>query len=157
VTHVNPAHNLAVALLQPEIAPNTGNVGRLCVATGAELHLVRPLGFVLDDKQLRRSGMDYWARLRLTVHDDDTAFFAATADRRAWLFTSHGETPLWDAAFAPGDLLVFGNEGRGVIDAVRARFPPERRVRIPQIAGERCLNLSTAVGVGVYEALRRVR
>ncbi|HSI32814.1 MAG: tRNA (cytidine(34)-2'-O)-methyltransferase [Phycisphaerae bacterium] len=153
---IDPAHNLAVALLQPEIAPNTGNVGRLCVATGAELHLVRPLGFVLDDKQLRRSGMDYWARLRLTVHDDDAALFAATASRRAWLFTSHGETSLWDATFAPGDLLVFGNEGRGVTDTVRERFPIERRVRIPQVEGERCLNLSTAVGVGLYEALRRV-
>jgi tRNA (cytidine/uridine-2'-O-)-methyltransferase len=150
-----PSHSLVVALLQPEIAPNTGNVGRLCVATGCELHLVRPLGFVLSDKQLRRSGMDYWPRLRLTVHDDDDAFFTAIATRRTWLFTSRGEMPLWDAAFAPGDLLIFGNESRGVTEAVRNRFPPERRVRIPQIDGERCLNLSTAVGVGVYEALRR--
>src|SRR5256885_4278390 len=88
------AHRLKVALMQPEIAPNTGNVGRLCVATGTELHLVRPLGFVLSDRELKRSGMDYWERLRLTVHDDDDAFFAAIGQSRVWLFTSKAERSL---------------------------------------------------------------
>lgn len=148
-------HRLQVALLQPEIAPNTGNIGRLCVATGTPLHLVRPLGFVLGDRQLRRSGMDYWERLRLTVHDDDEAFFRSLGSARAWLFTSRAERSLWEADFADGDVLIFGSETRGIGERVRGRFP-DRLVRIPQAAGERCLNLSTAAGVALYEALRRV-
>lgn len=149
-------HRLKVALLQPEIAPNTGNIGRLCVATGTELHLVRPLGFVLSDRQLKRSGMDYWERLKLTVHDDDEAFFRWLGDAGVWLFTSKGERSVWDVPFADGDVLVFGSETRGISERVRGRFP-ERLVRIPQAAGERCLNLSTAAGIGVYEALRRIQ
>ena len=155
-----PPHRLQVALMQPEIAPNTGNVARLCVATGTHLHLVRPLGFVLSDQKLRRSAMDYWPRLRLTVHDDDEAFFSTVrgggGGGGAWLLTSKGTRSIWEATFADGDVLVFGNESRGLRDAVRGRYPPERHLRIPQAAGERCLNLSTAVGVVVYEALRRV-
>jgi tRNA (cytidine/uridine-2'-O-)-methyltransferase len=142
--------------MQPEIAPNTGNVGRLCVATGTALHLVRPLGFVLSDRNLKRSGMDYWDRLRLTVHDDDESFFQTLGDDpRVWLFTSKADRDLWHADFADGDTLIFGNETHGLSDAVRARFP-DRGVRIPQSPGERCLNLSTAVGIGLYEAIRRV-
>lgn len=150
-----PAHRLRVALLQPEIAPNTGNIGRLCVASGTELHLVRPLGFVLSDRNLKRSGMDYWDRLRVTVHDDDEAFFAAIGDARVWLFTSKSERSMWEADFADGDVLIFGSETRGIGEGVRRRFAG-RDVRIPQAPGERCLNLSTAVGIGVYEALRRI-
>jgi len=150
-----PSHNLAVALFQPEIAPNTGNIGRLCVATGAALHLVRPLGFILSDKQLRRSGMDYWERLKLTVHDEDSAFFKSQTDRRMWLFTSHGQRAHWDADFSPNDLLIFGNETRGVTPSARSQIPADRHIRIPQVVGERCLNLSTAVGIGLYEALRQ--
>ena len=158
-------HELKVAVLQPEIAPNTGNIGRLCVATGTELHLVRPLGFVLSDRQLKRSGMDYWERLKLTVHDDDEAFFrwlgtlptevGKPVRERVWLFTSKGEQSVWEAPFADGDVLVFGSETRGISERVRGRYP-ERLVRIPQAAGERCLNLSTAAGIGLYEALRKV-
>ena len=148
-------HRLKVALLQPEIAPNTGNIGRLCVATGTELHLVRPLGFVLSDRQLKRSGMDYWARLKLMVHDDEEAFFNWLGGAGAWLFTSKGGRSVWDVPFVDGDVLIFGNETRGVGEAVHARFA-DRAVRIPQAAGERCLNLSTAAGIGLYEALRKV-
>jgi len=148
-------HRLKVALLQPEIAPNTGNIGRLCVATGTELHLVRPLGFVLSDRQLKRSGMDYWARLKLMVHDDEEAFFNWLGGAGAWLFTSKGGRSVWDVPFLDRDVLIFGNETRGVGEAVHARFA-DRAVRIPQAAGERCLNLSTAAGIGLYEALRKV-
>ncbi|HEY7120654.1 MAG TPA: tRNA (cytidine(34)-2'-O)-methyltransferase [Tepidisphaeraceae bacterium] len=151
-----PPHRLQVALLQPEIAPNTGNIGRLCVATGTPLHLVRPLGFVLSDRNLKRSGMDYWHRLRLTVHDDDDSFFRAVAPARVWLFTSKSDRSLWDAPMADGDILIFGSETRGISDRVKEQFP-ERLVRIPQASGERCLNLATAVGVALYEALRRIR
>jgi tRNA (cytidine/uridine-2'-O-)-methyltransferase len=150
-----PGHGLEVALFQPEIAPNTGNIGRLCVATGTRLHLVRPLGFVLSDRNLKRSGMDYWERLRLTVHDDDEAFFRAVGDRRAWAFSSKGTRDLWEAEFEDGELLIFGNETHGLSEVVRGRYP-DRAVRIPQAMGERCLNLSTAVGIGLYEALRQV-
>ena len=151
-----PSHRLQVGLLQPEIAPNTGNIGRLCVASGTALHLVRPLGFVLSDRNLKRSGMDYWERLRVTVHDDDEAFFGAIGAARVWLFTSKGERSLWEADFADGDVLIFGSETKGISERVRQRFAG-REVRIPQVAGERCLNLSTAVGIGVYESLRRIR
>src|SRR3954454_8855524 len=94
-----PPHHLSIVLLQPQIAPNTGNIARLCVATGTELHLVRPLGFVLGDRELKRSAMDYWPRLRLTIHDDTAAFLAATeiaarAGRR-WLFSSKAGRSLW--------------------------------------------------------------
>ena len=142
-------------MLQPQIAPNTGNIARLCVATGADLHLVRPMGFILSDRELKRSAMDYWPRLRLTVHDDDAAFFAAVGSDRIWLFTSKGERPLWGADFADGDWLVFGSETRGINPAVVAEHPG-RDVRIPQADGERCLNLATAAGIGLYAALRHV-
>src|SRR5512144_3031070 len=94
------AHNLALALLQPQIAPNTGNIARLCVASGTQLHLVRPLGFVLSDRNLRRSAMDYWPRLRLVVHEDEESLIAAIGDGRAWLFTSKAQRSLWEAEFA---------------------------------------------------------
>ena len=141
--------------MQPQIAPNTGNVARLCVATGSELHIVRPMGFVLSDKELKRSAMDYWPRLKLTVHDDTESFFRAVGDDRVWLFTSRGTRGLWEADYADGDWLIFGNESRGLDPAV-TEPRVDRTVRIPQTEGERCLNLSTAVGIGLFEALRRI-
>src|SRR5665213_834636 len=93
-------HRLSIALLQPQIAPNTGNIGRLCVATGTPLHLVRPMGFVLSDQNLKRSAMDYWPRLKLTVHDDTGSFVQASAGTRLWLFTSKATLSLWDISFA---------------------------------------------------------
>src|ERR1700733_5674343 len=103
-------HHLKIALLQPQIAPNTGNIARLCVATGTPLHLVRPMGFVLSDRNLKRSAMDYWDRLKLTVHDDDAAFFSAIDRARCWFFTSKSERSFWGANFVDGDCLVFGSE-----------------------------------------------
>lgn len=150
-----PAHQLKVALLQPQIAPNTGNIGRLCVATGTPLHLVRPLGFVLSDHKLKRSAMDYWPRLRLTLHDDAASFLAAVSGSRAWFFSTTGTVPLWQADFQDGDWLVFGSETHGIDRAILANRP-DHVVRIPQAPNERCLNLSTAVGIALYEALRRV-
>jgi tRNA (cytidine/uridine-2'-O-)-methyltransferase len=154
--HLAP-HRLSVALLQPQIAPNTGNVARLCVATGTALHLARPLGFVLGDKELRRSAMDYWPRLRLTVHDDTAALLAAAPPERRWMFSSKGERPLWDADFRDGDWLVFGSETKGIAGPILDEHAPLGRVlRIPQVEGERCLNLSTSVGIALYEALRQL-
>jgi tRNA (cytidine/uridine-2'-O-)-methyltransferase len=151
-----PSHRLSVALLQPRIAPNTGNIARLCVATSTQLHLVRPLGFVLSDHNLRRSALDYWPRLKLNVHDDDAAFFAAMEMARLWLFTSKGSRSIWEADFSDGDCLVFGSETNGLPQALRQRHP-NQCLRIPQAAGERCLNLSTSAGIGLYEALRQIR
>ena len=152
-----PAHRFKVVLVAPQIAPNTGNIARLCVATGATLHLVRPLGFVLSDKEIRRSAMDYWPRLKLTLHDDLEAFLRAAAEDggRIWMFSTKGERSHFDADFADGDWLVFGNETHGLPGSILAR-DPSQVVRIPQAAGERCLNLSTAAGIALYEALRRV-
>src|SRR5687768_2483805 len=139
-----PPHRLKIALLQPQIAPNTGNIARLCVATGAELHLVRPLGFVLSDRNLKRSAMDYWPRLKLTVHDDTDAFFRAVGEARFWLFSSKATRSFWEAKFHDGDWLIFGNETHGM-EASVVEPRQDRTLRIPQAPDERCLNLSTAV------------
>jgi tRNA (cytidine/uridine-2'-O-)-methyltransferase len=148
-------HSLKIALLQPQIAPNTGNIARLCVATGTELHLVRPLGFVLSDQKLKRSAMDYWPRLKLTVHDDTDSFLTAVGGSPRWFFSTSGQLALWDEEFQDGDWLVFGSETRGIDRAILEEHP-DRVVRIPQASGERCLNLSTAAGIALYEALRHV-
>jgi tRNA (cytidine/uridine-2'-O-)-methyltransferase len=147
-------HHLSIALMQPQIAPNTGNIGRLCVATGSQLHLVRPMGFVLSDRNRKRSAMDYWERLQLTVHDDDAAFFSAVDRARCWFFTTKSARSFWDAKFTDGDCLVFGSETHGLNDAI-LRSNESHCVRIPQSPGERCLNLSTAAGIGLYEAIRQ--
>jgi tRNA (cytidine/uridine-2'-O-)-methyltransferase len=149
---------LKLVLLAPQIAPNTGNLARACVASGTELHLVRPLGFVLSDKNLRRSAMDYWPRLRLTVHDDSDAFFAA-AHRdggNLWLFSTTGSRSLWQTRFTDGDWLIFGCETSGIAPAILAEHPGHI-VRIPQMPEERCLNLSAAASIALFEALRQIQ
>jgi tRNA (cytidine/uridine-2'-O-)-methyltransferase len=148
-------HQLSIALMQPQIAPNTGNIARLCVATGTRLHLVRPMGFVLSDRELKRSAMDYWDRLQLTVHDDDAAFFSMNDASRCWFFTSKSDRAFWNVEFNDGDCLVFGCETHGLSNAI-LETNASRCVRIPQSPGERCLNLSTAAGIGLFEALRQI-
>jgi tRNA (cytidine/uridine-2'-O-)-methyltransferase len=112
------------------------------------------MGFVLSDRELKRSAMDYWPRLKLTVHDDLDAFERVSADQQLWLFSTKGERSLWDADFGDGDWLIFGNETQGLPASMLQR-DPSRVIRIPQASGERCLNLSTAAGIGLYEAIRR--
>jgi tRNA (cytidine/uridine-2'-O-)-methyltransferase len=148
--------NFSIALIHPQIAPNTGNIGRLCVATCTALHLVRPLGFVLSDRNLKRSAMDYWERLQLTVHDDEAAFYSRVPTNRCWFFTTKTDRSYWDAEYRPGDCLVFGSETHGLSESL-LQANANRCVRIPQAAGERCLNLSTAAGIGLYEALRQAQ
>jgi tRNA (cytidine/uridine-2'-O-)-methyltransferase len=150
-----PPHRLAIALVCPQIAPNTGNIARLCVATGTALHLVRPLGFLLADKQLKRSAMDYWPRLRLTVHDDIAAFEQAMQGQRLWLCENGEGRSIWQADFVDGDVLVLGSEGPGLPAPFVARSA-DRLIHIPQAPGERCLNVSTAAGIVLMEALRQV-
>ena len=149
-----PAHRLQVALLQPQIAPNTGNIARLCVATGTRLHLVRPLGFVLSDRYLKRSAMDYWPRLNLTVHDDLDAFLTTMAGRRLRACENGVGRSLWDADFGPDDVLLLGSETAGLPRSL-VECLADDAVQIPQIPGERCLNVSTAGGIVLFEALRQ--
>lgn len=145
-------HRLELAIFQPQIAPNVGNIGRLCVATGTHLHMVRPMGFVLSDSALKRAGLDYWPRLKLTLHDDTDAFLAAMHDRSLWWFDSVGKRSLFDAPIADGDVLCLGSETRGLDPRLLDSFK-SRVVRIPQAPGERCLNLSTSAGIVLYHAL----
>jgi tRNA (cytidine/uridine-2'-O-)-methyltransferase len=149
---------LHVVLYQPEIAPNTGNIGRTCAANGVRLHLVHPLGFALSDRKLRRAGMDYWRTLDLVEHRDFEAFRQSPArPRRVWLCTTRGALGLWEVAFADGDGLLFGRESSGCPEGLHAWVGPDHCVRIPQRqAGSRSLNLSTAAGIAVYEALRQL-
>ena len=150
---------LKVVLIRPEIPGNTGNVGRTCAATGSRLHLVGPIRFSLDEGSLRRAGLDYWASLAPQVHSG-WAEFEACAVRgqmeRLHLFSRDAPRSVFDARFAPGDFLVFGSEQTGLPPALLAAYP-ERRVCIPMLPGFRSLNLATAVGIGVYEALRCTR
>lgn len=148
---------LHVVLFRPEIAPNTGNIGRMCAITGSRLHLIHPLGYVINDRNLRRAGMDYWRSLDVVEHDDWQAFRASPeAPRRLWLFTTRASRDHWDAEFADGDGLVFGNESSGAPDWLHAELDA-CRLRIPQPnAALRSLNLSTAAGIACYEALRQV-
>lgn len=150
---------LHVVLFQPEIAPNTGNIGRMCALTCSRLHLIHPLGFEINDRNLRRAGMDYWRSLDVHEHADWAAFKASQhAPRRLWLFTTKGTQSYWDVKFADGDGLVFGNEGAGAPDWLHVEMGGSRRVTIPHANPDlRSLNLSTAAGVATYEALRQTR
>lgn len=145
----------AIVLYQPEIPPNTGNIIRLAANTGAELHLVEPLGFALEDKALRRAGLDYHEYARVVRHADWTACQAALAGRRLFAMTTKGGDSPFTVALAQQDVFVFGRETSGLPPDVLAQFPPERRLRLPMLAGQRSLNLSNAVAVTVFEAWRQ--
>jgi len=146
---------LHVVLYQPEIPPNTGNVIRLCANTGARLHLVRPLGFELDDAKLRRAGLDYHEYATLAVHDDFDAFAAAVRPRRLFALSTRGRVCYDQVRFAPDDALLFGPETRGLPADILAAVPPTQRLRLPMRPDNRSLNLSNAVAVVVYEAWRQ--
>ena len=153
-----PVAHCAVVLVGPEIPGNTGNVIRLTANTGTELHLVEPLGFRMDDRDLKRAGLDYHEYATVRVHRDFAACRAELArqpPRRWHAFTTSGPRTLYQARFAAGDVLVFGCETAGLPDAVLAQFAPEQRLRIPMRPGVRSLNLSNAVAVAVYEAWRQ--
>ena len=146
-----------VVLVEPEIPPNTGNVIRLAANSGCRLHLVRPLGFDLTDKQLRRAGLDYHEYAPLAVHDGFDALLAAERPDPARMFalTTRGTRLYAEVRFAAGDWLVFGGETRGLPQAVGERFADERRLRLPMRPGNRSLNLGNAVAVVVFEAWRQ--
>ena len=145
---------LHVALYEPEIPPNAGNVARLCAATGSPLHLIGRLGFSFSHPTAKRAAMDYWEDVAWQRHVAWDDFLGATEGRRRWLFTTKGRRTLWEADFAPGDVLVFGPESRGLPDGLLAA-DPRRCLRIPMLPTARSLNLATAVGIALYEALRQ--
>jgi tRNA (cytidine/uridine-2'-O-)-methyltransferase len=147
---------LEVILHQPQIPPNTGNVIRLCANTGARLHLVRPLGFTLDDRRLRRAGLDYHEYADLLVHDDLEACLGALGRRRVFALTTRAVRRPTDVAFRKGDALLFGCETAGLPDAVLQALPEAQRLRLPMRADSRSMNLSNAVAVTVYEAWRQL-
>lgn len=148
---------LHVALLEPEIAGNTGNIARTCVAAGATLHLIRPLGFRLNERALRRAGMDYWPRAEVRVHANFHAFYetfaAAFAARRVFSLTTKGTLSYAAVAYQPGDVLLFGPESRGLPEEVRRLTP---QLRIPMTSEARSLNLAVSAGVALYEAWRQL-
>lgn len=145
----------AVVLFQPEIPPNTGNIIRLCANTGAELHLVEPLGFDFSDKNLRRAGLDYHEYARVLRHADWSACAQALAGRRLFALTTKGQGSPYEAALQAGDVFVFGRETSGLPETVLADIPPAHRLRLPMQPGQRSLNLSNAVAVTVFEAWRQ--
>lgn len=145
-----------VVLVHPEIPPNTGNVIRLCANTGARLHLVEPLGFSIDDKQLRRAGLDYHEFASIRVHSSWDACVAALDAPRLFAFSKHAERRYDAVEFRADDAFVFGGETSGLPDAVLARFAPPQRLRLPMRPDNRSLNLSNAVAVVVFEAWRQL-
>ena len=147
---------LHIVLVEPQIPPNTGNVARLCAATGCALHLVEPLGFSIEDRDLKRAGLDYWESLNVVVHPSLDAFLSSFAPRRAWYFTTRAGRRHCDAPYAAGDALVFGKETAGLPQALLDTYP-ERLLRIPMREhAVRSLNLSTAVGIAAYTALEAI-
>ncbi len=145
----------AVILYQPEIPPNTGNIIRLCANTGAHLHLIRPLGFELDDKHLRRAGLDYHEYATLKVHDSLQQCLQTMPDARLFAFTTKASHPFHEVRFRAGDAFLFGPEGRGLPPEVLESLPLQQRLRLPMLPDNRSLNLSNTVAVAVYEAWRQ--
>ncbi len=144
-----------IILYQPEIPPNTGNVIRLCANTGARLHLIRPLGFTLEDAQLRRAGLDYHEYATLRVHDSMDDAVREIAPPRLFALSTRNATRYDQVAFSPGDAFVFGPETRGLPEEMLASIPDPHRLRLPMRPGNRSLNLSNAVAVVVFEAWRQ--
>ena len=152
-SEIFPDPPLNVVLVEPEIPPNTGNVGRLCVATSSRLHLVEPLGFDLDEKSLRRAGMDYWNDLDLSVWPSlDKLRFSINGDPNFWFFTTKAEKYISEVKYLPGDYLVFGRETKGLpLSLIEKEI--DNCVRIPMVSSARSLNLATSVGIALYGAL----
>ena len=145
---------LHVVLYQPDIPQNTGNIGRTCVAVGAKLWLIRPLGFQLDARHLRRAAMDYWEHLDWEAVDSWAEFRERIGERTVWCLTKFGTRLVWDAEFQHGDVLLFGSESRGLPESIRGA-QPGRNLHLPMKAEVRSLNLASTVNTVVYEAVRQ--
>lgn len=145
-----------IALFEPEIPPNTGNIIRLCANTGATLHLIEPLGFKLEDKQLKRAGLDYHEYAKLSIHKNWADFKLAVAGKRMFALTTKGSQNYSKVSFNAEDVFVFGPETRGLPEEIRNEFAPEHRLRLPMLADSRSLNLSNSAAVLLYEAWRQL-
>ncbi|TGE32070.1 tRNA (cytidine(34)-2'-O)-methyltransferase [Desulfosporosinus sp. Sb-LF] len=145
---------LNIVLVEPEIPPNTGNVARLCAVTGASLHLVKPLGFSIDDKQLKRAGLDYWNLLDITIYENFAEFEEKNPVGTRYLATTKGGRTHTDIVYEPGGYLLFGKETKGLAPEILTRYP-DTTLRLPMRAEARSLNLSNSVAVVVYEVLRQ--
>lgn len=145
-----------IVLVHPEIPPNAGNVIRLAANTGARLHLVEPLGFSMDDKQLKRAGLDYHEHASVRVHADWQSCLKTLNRNRLFALTTRGEKNLFDAKFQADDVFVFGSETSGLSEEILRQFPLENKLRLPMREGNRSLNLSNAVAVTVFEAWRQL-
>jgi tRNA (cytidine/uridine-2'-O-)-methyltransferase len=145
---------LNIVLHQPEIPSNTGNIARTCLATGSRLHLIKPLGFSIDDRQLKRAGLDYWHEVDLQLWENLDALFAATPAARRFFFTTKSRRAYYSAKFAPGDWFFFGRETKGLPETLLAENEP-RCLTIPSEDTVRSLNLAVAVGIAVFEARRQ--
>ena len=146
---------LHLVLVEPQIPPNTGNVARLCAVTGARLHLIGPLGFSVAQKDLRRAGLDYWDKVFQKLYPDLGAYFAEHPAARRHLFSARSERSFWEVEFKPGDHLVFGSEPDGLPPWLTEAYP-DLTLAIPMLPRRRSLNLSTAVGIATYEAIRQI-
>ena len=149
--------NFNITLFQPEIPQNTGSIGRLCVSTGCKLHLIEPLGFSLEDKYLKRAGMDYWNKLDYTTYPDWEKFLQTNPNAVLHFFSTHGDTSFYDVTYAPGDYLVFGRESAGLPQEFYEKY--RDRMRIIPMPGEffRSINLANSVSIALYEAMRQTR
>ncbi|MBW6514486.1 MAG: tRNA (cytidine(34)-2'-O)-methyltransferase [Candidatus Syntrophosphaera sp.] len=151
-----PATGFNIALYEPEIPANTGNIGRLCVGTGSTLHIIQPCKFLLTDKALKRAGLDYWPDLDLVLHKNAEEFFAALNPSRIFLCTTKAERSYLDLSYAAGDAFLFGPESRGLPQSFLDRYP-DRLITIPMHAKIRSLNLANSVSIVLFEAIRQLR
>ncbi|WP_099346763.1 tRNA (cytidine(34)-2'-O)-methyltransferase [Clostridium tertium] len=146
--------NLNIVLYQPEIPQNTGNIARTCVLTNSTLHLIKPMGFKIDDKQVKRAGLDYWSELKLEMHESYEEFMKKYGDKRIFLATTHGGVHYDEVSFKKGDFIMFGRESSGVPEEVHNSH---EGIRVPMIkTSTRSLNLSNTVAIVAYEALRQI-
>jgi tRNA (cytidine/uridine-2'-O-)-methyltransferase len=149
--------NFRIVQVEPEIPQNTGNIGRTCVGTGSELHLIEPFGFEINDKNLKRAGLDYWQYLKWYKYPHFEAWLETVERKdRLFFFTTKAEKSYFDVEFQAGDYLVFGRETRGLSPEILSRFP-EQLVKIPQYGPVRSLNVATAAAIALYEGLRQIR
>lgn len=145
-----------IALFEPQIAPNTGNAIRLCSNNGCHLHLIEPLGFSMEEKQLRRASLDYRDLANVTLHKNYDAFLQVMGDHRIFALTTKGSIPHDEPTYQEGDVLLFGSETSGLPDEIRNAFAPSNRIRIPMLANARSLNLSNSIAIVSYEAWRQL-
>lgn len=146
-----------IVLVEPEIPANTGNIARSCLATGSELHLIKPLGFSIDDRNLKRAGLDYWKEVKVTLWDSLDAFFIAQPpDARFFFLTTKSDRPYYDAKYQRGDFLIFGRETKGLPEKLLAENQG-RLLTIPMTDKTRSLNLATSAGIVLFEAMRQTR